>query len=242
MGPFQNVPLNRSREDRGGAHAAESREVYEDVAVIAYRLPLDDRSVGQMKPVVTSSAGSIDAGLLWDGDFNKPVTLPLEHPDKPAWIQFDFEHAQTIQSMAIAMQGWSGMDFFVDPSQLAGKLQCSDDGVQFRDVVAVRNTADVQQTLTFTATSARYFRLLLFTVPLPPKAVVRGFPPANEHNVTELVLYPVPRVNRFEQKAAFFASLGDVSNGLDRPPTPDVFRTGCCKELRCPGLELAIAA
>jgi len=69
----------------------------------------------------------------------------------------------------------------------------------------------VQQTVTFAPIRARHFRLLL---PTPPRlqvtpALASLLPPEPaEHQVTEFVLSPTPRVDHLELKAGYFLDAG----------------------------------
>jgi hypothetical protein len=217
VGPFQNVPVNWNNPILGGPPPEPVPDVYKDIAVIAYRLPAEDQSPAELRPVVTSSAGAIDASLLWDGDFTQAVGLPFGGQGKPAWIELDFGHPQTVQSMSLALQGKGD---WVEPSQVAAELQSSQDGSEYHTIATAHDTVDVEQTLTFAPTTARYFRLVLPTQPavqVPAILTALIGPPQKEHRIAEFVLHTVPRVDHFEQKAGFF-----VDSGLDCHPTPSV--------------------
>jgi hypothetical protein len=131
--------------------------------VIAYRVPAEDRTLAELHPRVTSSAGMIDANLLWDGDFTTGVSLPFGNNGQPAWIDLDFGRSQIIQSMTLALQGNTT---FV-PKHVSARLQASQDGVKYRTIVGVESSSDLQKTLTFESTTARYYRLELPTPPAP---------------------------------------------------------------------------
>jgi len=156
VGPFQNSPVDRSFGLLGGPPAEPVPDFYQDVAVVAYRLSANDVSSADLRPAVTTSAGDIDAPLLWDGDYSKAVTLPVEEPGHPSWIRFDFGHPQCVQSLSLARQG-TIEEFFNDPAHVVGELQSSDDGLAYRTIAAVREAFDLQQTITFPAATARYF-------------------------------------------------------------------------------------
>jgi hypothetical protein len=91
--------------------------------------------------------------------------------------------------------------------------------VTYRSIAKLNHSAVGQRTIAFLPVTARYFRLQLPTPPRPrstldlPGLVV---PNAAEHVVTEAVLHVAPRVNRAEEKAAFF-----IGTGLDTSPTPE---------------------
>jgi hypothetical protein len=220
IGPFQDVRINwaNSVAPLGGLAPNEAvPDFHKDVAVIAYRLPVDERPPGEWHPVVTSSAGNIDAGLLWDGKLSTVVSLPYGEQDEPAWIGLDFGRPRRVRSMTLALQGVGGRG--ADPTRAIAELQSSQDGVEFHTVATVFDVADVEQTLAFEPVAARYFRLLL---PTPRReapsifSALRG-PPATGHRVAEFVLQTAPRIDHFEEKAAFF-----VGNGVDEPRSQPV--------------------
>jgi hypothetical protein len=213
VGPFQDVPWSNPMPG-GPTPQKPVPKLYKDVAVIAYRLPVEDRSPAELHPAVTSSAGPIDAGLLWDGDFTTAVSLPFGEQGNPAWIVLHFSRPRTIHSMSLALQG--------NPGHVGAELQSSRDGAEFRTIATAQDTFDVVQTVTFAPTTARYFRLLLPTPPtvqVPPIFATTAGSPQKEHRIAEFVLHTTPRVDHFEQKAGFF-----VGSGVDSPPTPHVAR------------------
>lgn len=217
VGPFQNVPVDWTNPILGGPPVERVPNLYQDVAVIAYRLPAKDDSLGDLKPVVTSSAGAIDADLLWDGDYTKAVCLPFGVRGEPAWIQLDFGHPKIAQSLSLALQGRGDVRLFVDPSLVVAELQRSDDGSKFQTVATVYDTLGIQQTVTFPPATARYFRLALPTPTESSKAVALGIPVLTGHRIVEFNLNATPRVDHFEQKAGFF-----LDNGLDSHPARHV--------------------
>lgn len=221
VGPFHNVAVNWRNPIFGGPPCEGVPELYKDVAVIACRLPDGDRSPTELHPSVVSSAGVIDASLLWDGDFTQAVRLPIGDQGKPAWIELDFGHPQTVQSMSLALQG-KGIKALVDPLYLVAELQSSHNCSEYHTIATLHDTADIQQTVTFAPVTARYFRLVLSApgrpaVQVPP--VLDAFVPVPqmEHRIVQFVLHTTPRIDHFEQKAGFF-----VNSGLENHPTPPV--------------------
>jgi hypothetical protein len=194
-------------------------EFYRDVAVIAYRLPTSEKSMSELLPRVTSSVGNIDERSLSDGDLTTAVALPYGEANQPAWIEFDFGHQQTVQSLTLAMQATGTLRSLIDPARVAAELRASVDGAAFQTITVIHESVDAEQTVTFAPTSARYFRLLLPNPPAQGSAVatVLAGVPQQEHRIAELILHTTPRVEHFEQKAGFF-----VGNGMDRYPTPHI--------------------
>jgi hypothetical protein len=223
VGPFQNIPVDWSVQLLGSAPAEPVPNLYKDVAVIAYRTPAEDLLPPELHPVVTSSAGDIDANRLWDGDFTTVINLPFGEQGKPAWIELDFGHPQTVQSMTLALQGKSGMEFFIDPSLAAAELQASQDGSEFHTIATIPYSFDLEQTVTFVQVTARYFRLALPHPPaVTPTVAALGLPAPKQHRIAEFVLYTTPRVTQFEQKAGFFSWGFNIDRGSDRIPTPHI--------------------
>ena len=220
-GPFQNVANAYS-----GIFLPKPVEVvehfYRDVAVIAYRLPDADRSAAELRATVTSSAGPIDAALLGDGDLVRGIDLPFGDASpgstSPAgWILFNYPQPQTIQGLTIALPGSGGIPILGGPPRTLAELQSSDDGQRFHTVIPVLSTLEAQSTLSFEPVTARYFRLALYnpptqSVPEILRNILPPTPPATGQRISELVLHAVPRLEHFEDKAAYY-----VGDGHDRP-------------------------
>lgn len=213
IGPFQDIAIDYSNPLFGYAPAVPVSEYYQDIAVIAFQRPQADQTPAELHPVVTSSSGTIDEHVLWDGKLTGAVKVPFPKTQEPAWIQQDFGHALTVQSLNLALQRPSGMEFFIDASQVVAELQSSADGKSFTSVVKLFDSPGLEQTVSFAPTTARYFRLSLPTPTISPliRSLLGTLP--QEHRVAEWVLHTTPRVDHFEQKAGFF-----VDSGLDRPP------------------------
>jgi alpha-L-rhamnosidase/Glycosyl hydrolases family 2, sugar binding domain len=222
LGPFQDFPVAWGPEEFAGPPSLRRiPDLYKDVAVVAYRLPAEDSSMAELRPVVTSSAGVLDGDVLWDGRFSRAVHLPYGKQGEPAWIQIDFRHPQIIQSMTLGLQEFEGAS--VLPKHVGAFLESSVDGVKFHRVATAYDTAEytpqamppIAQTVTFPPVTARYFRLLLPR--LPALQVSRELesllprPPVDQQ-VTEFVLSRTPRVDRFEYKAGYFLDSGIVGS------------------------------
>jgi alpha-L-rhamnosidase len=223
VGPFQDAPVVRGPGSIGGpAPVKPIPGLYKDVAVVAYRLPDDDLSMGELRPVVTSSFGAVDGSALWDGSYIGAVHLPFSGPSGRPWLQIDFGHPQIVQSMSVGLLNNGSV---LGPRHIGAELESSTDGREFQRITAAYDTADypfqsappVQETVSFSPVTARYFRLLLLPAPMPrlPQGMenLEGTAPT-EQGVTEFVLHTTPRVNHFEQKAGFF-----LDSGMDSHPT-----------------------
>jgi hypothetical protein len=215
-GRFQNVPLIDLVSALTGQKPEPRPELYEDAAVIAYRQPPGDVPMGDLHPVVTSSAGSIDAALLADGDLVKAAPLLMAPVGENAWIQFAFPKPVTIRGASLAIAGFK---WPFGPPPAGPDLQASDDGQAFRKVANIPRSTAEQNTISFAPVEARYFRVVFVTPPpAPPIDIDLPLPaPPKEHQIAELVLHTGARVHRFEEKAGF-APLA----GLTEMPTAPV--------------------
>lgn len=196
-GLFQNFPA--APRHTFDATPGPLPQFYQDAAVVAYRIPDGDTSQAELDPKVTASSGSVNVAALSDGDVNTPaIVLPAEAPGSQSWIQFDYGHPQSIQSITLD-----------DPSQMGGiwmrridaippRLESSDDGEHFRKVVDIPFGPIIQRTVSFDAVTARYFRIVWQTD--------AGAEPSPDHRITELVLHNGARVNQFEVRAGFAAA------------------------------------
>jgi hypothetical protein len=189
-GPFQNIP-----------RAGSTAEYYADTAVMAYRAPSGDAPLAELQPKVTSSGGSFDLAALTDGDLVKSATLPAAPVGEKAWIQMEFPKPQAVQALTIVTGGGRGGR----GGGASQALEAGDDGRQFRTVAAIPAGGAAEHTIAFPPVTARFFRVT-FTTPPPPAAGRGGaFGAPAGYQIAELVLHAGPRVNRFEEKAAFAA-------------------------------------
>ncbi|WP_263354404.1 glycosyl hydrolase [Acidicapsa acidisoli] len=192
-------------------------EYYADSAVFAYRLPDTEKTMAELNPTVTTSAGAgagtIDPAALSDGDYMRGVEFPSAEVGGASWILYDFAKPVRIQAITMAMGGaYDPMSIFRGFGDSGRDLEASDDGVTFRQVVHIAN-GSVGTTTEFAPVTARYFRVT-FKIAAPPRNPFadmdipgmtapeqKGLPPIR---VAELVLHTAARVNRYQEKAAFF--------------------------------------
>lgn len=211
-GPFQNIPKQAGIGETGGQH--ESPVFYRDIAVIAFKMPVNDMSMGDLNPAVSSSGGIFNLAQLTDGDLSISSLLPPDTTKDFAWIQFAFTKAQTIKAVTMMGGGDRG------PFGLYGELkdnrsiEMSDDGINFKKICFIPAGNVLQQTISFPASTAKYFRL---TVKNPPPAMNLGAmlggateppKPSPGTEIAELVLHTADRVNMFEEKNAFAPATG----------------------------------
>ena len=169
---------------------------YADSAVVAYKLPDSDVSMTSLHPKVTTNTGDIDATALWDGDYQHGVEFPAAPTGESSWIQFEFEKPTRIQAITYVSGRFDPMSIFRGFGKTNRDLEASDDGKTFRPVVHIEDGA-VGTTTSFAPVTARYFRVTF-------KAQNGSGGSGSPIRIAELVLHTGARVNRFEDKAAFF--------------------------------------
>ena len=210
-GPFQNMTGGRGMARNAEAAPPPPPEFYADAAVVAWRVPESDVPMARLQPRVTASGGSFDLAALTGGDLAKTSLLPAAPVGEKSWIQFEFAAPQTVRALTIALGGGGGRG---GPGGNSGQvLESSDDGRQFRDVVAIPRGGAAEHTLAFPPVTAKFFRVSFTTQPPPVgrggfgdmPGMGGGRAPAGPAGIpiAELVLHTGARVNRFEEKAAF---------------------------------------
>jgi alpha-L-rhamnosidase/Glycosyl hydrolases family 2, sugar binding domain len=210
-GPFQNIPLQPGFGETGHK---EGSAFYMDIAVIAYKLPEADKTLSDLHVVVSSSGGDFNLNQLTDGDLSITNLLPSDTIKGYAWIQFSFPEPQTMKAVTMVGGGDKGPFGLYGEFKDTRSLDASDDGVNFRRICYIPAGGVLQQTISFPATTAKYFRITVKNPPPPMNfgAIMGGGgekpkPPAGT-NIAELVLYPATRVNMFEEKDAFAPATG----------------------------------
>jgi (4-O-methyl)-D-glucuronate---lignin esterase len=197
-GIFQNYQVPGRRAADGAI--VTPPEFYADSEVIAYKIPDGDETQADLKPQVTSSAGSsadaADAAALSDGDVNTvALDLPAAVAPGAAWVLFDYGHPQTIQAATVASLNDEISVFDHDSNALPTLVETSDDGANFKKVADIPFSSLVQRTVSFDAVTARYFRVVY---PAQPAGVAD-----HDHKITELVLASGARMNDWEQRAGY---------------------------------------
>lgn len=200
----------------GRGFAGSSYEYYEDIAVIAVKLPEGQKTAADLGAEVSSSGGAFTLEQLTNGSISDAILLPRDDKAGYAWIEYAFPETVTIKSLKIV--GGGGGGFGGGPSTTW--LEASDDGKNFTKVCDIRSGRVSQSTLSVPETSARYFRACFRN----PQGGGGGFfgmggpagpPPAGTH-VAEFELYPFTCVHRFEDKAGF-----STASSLTAEATPD---------------------
>jgi alpha-L-rhamnosidase/Glycosyl hydrolases family 2, sugar binding domain len=215
-GAFQNMGIR----DALGTAEHSAPEYYADSVVLAYPLQAGYSEKDSEKPVITSSFSELNAPALSDGDLNKTIDVPIPAADSETWIQFAYSQPHTVcaVSYVIGDIGFAGMIAGVTNPDLA--IEASDNGENFRQIAKLNGGNAPEHTISFDAVTAKYFRVIFRRTPPPPRPAWaegldpatfgggRGITPPKAYQIAELVLHTEPRINRFEEKAAF--SPGEV--------------------------------
>lgn len=210
-GAFQNMGI---REEFGRPPATPGPQFYEDAVVIAFRLPADQSDEGGAQAKITSSGDTLDAAMLSDGDLEKTTTIPIPAEGSESWIQFEYPTPRTIRAVTYVTEDPNFIEQLVSHMGVPEKtIEMSDDGQTFRKVVTLSGGRAREHTISFAPVTAKFFRVTFKRNPPPPippwaegidPASFGPLPPApTSYEVAELVLHSDPRVNHFEEKAAF---------------------------------------
>lgn len=211
IGKYQNIPLR--------ANAPEG--YYEDIAVLAYKLPDQDVSMDELKPRVSSNSGSFTLQQLTDGDLTNSRPLYAGR-NGMAWIQYEFKDLQTIKAVTVVdgrvRSQWGA------PVEVCTKyLAVSNNGVNFSKVVDIPNSSAPAQTVSFEPVTGRYFRILFRNndVNSQNSSASRQVS-IRPTMVSEVVLHSTMKINHAEEKAGF-ASPADLQK-YDTPSTTDAVK------------------
>ncbi len=214
-GPIQNIPIFDFLAMIGGQAPVAPPSFYADSAVVAYRAPESDVPVAALQPKITSSGGNLDLALLTDGDLVKTTKLPKAPAGQQAWVQYEFAAPQTMHAVTLVLNdpGAAAANMFGAAPSIA-EVQASDDGQSLRKLTEIPNDGGEEHTIAFPATTARFFRVALTDKPPSgmsdmtfdvenPFGDFSNAKPNPNFEISELVLHPGARVNRFEEKAGF---------------------------------------
>jgi hypothetical protein len=208
-GAFQDLPVDDSGNMMGTPFQAP--DYYADSAVVAYKIPKTDVLIDSFHPLITSSS-PIDLPLLSDGDLVRTTSLSLpEKAGDKAWIQYEFSEPQTIRAVTLVTGKKNFLESFLPPGTPSGRaIESSDDGKDFHVIADLPFDGTTEHTISFSPVTAKYFRVTFAkTKPSANPLADQGFTGAakspTEVQLSELILHPGARVNRFEEKAGFKA-------------------------------------
>lgn len=194
IGAFQNG----TAAGRGQV-ATDIPRYYEDIAVIAVKLPESHISIQELGAKLSASGGSFNIEQLCNGDITDNVLLPSDKKAGFAWLMYEFPEPQIIRSVTYVAGSGRGM---------GPVLESSDDGIHFKEVCTLLGGSVQQKTVSIPATKAKYFRAK-FDNPTAGGWNMFGFgAPARAPqgtDIAEFELFPYSKVNLFEDKAGFSA-------------------------------------
>ena len=106
IGRFQNVSA--------GIYAPVFEKMsqwYQDIAVVAVRVPEAEKTMQELGATVTSSGGDFTVEQLTNGDINDGPELALNKEGTHAWIQYNFPKARSyLRQYAPVQSGWYDLD------------------------------------------------------------------------------------------------------------------------------------
>ena len=184
---------------------------YEDIAVVAVRVPEQERTMAQLGATISSSGGSFTLEQLTNGDISDGVELPLNASGTHAWIQYAFPEPVTIRAFTLA--GGEMQDTFATKRSDGNYIQYSQDGENWEELLRIPSSPVPQVTIDIPETTARYFRLYVLN-PVPDYTLIYyGVPMVypTGTRIHEWKLHTIPKVNHAEEKAGFASpvDLGD---------------------------------
>jgi hypothetical protein len=202
------------REEFGRPPAAPPPEFYADAVVVAFRVPSSESGEDAIQAKITSSGDGLDAAMLSDGDLEKTTKVPIPPLGSESWLQFEYPAPHTVRAVTYVTKDPTFIQELVSGIAAPEKtLEVSDDGQTFRKVVGLSGGRAPEHTISFAPVTAKYFRVTFKRNPPPPiPAWAEGIDPTSfgpmppaptTYEAAEIVLHSDPRVNHFEEKAAF---------------------------------------
>ena len=182
VGKYQNTELEKNGEPW-----------YRDVAVVAVRIPQEDKSLADLGAELSCSGGEFSLEALTNGDLSDGGILIPEESTGKRWLQYSFPEPVTIKALSVCglptRSIWGMRDANYDNA-----LLCSDDGNSWEEICRVPTGILLTQTIDVPDTKARYFRFAV------------NYPRADkELRINEFNLFTVSKINHSEEKAGFAA-------------------------------------
>lgn len=217
-GPFGNLAQQDLMGVMGGIAAPPTKDFGADILVLALREPAASHPMASLNLKITNSAGTTDgdAKLLYDNDLNQSFSFAAAKSGETSWLLYEFPQPVAIQSVTFA-EGppRDPLSLFMGENGNGPVLQTSTDDTNFTDVVRMPTAGAVEHTLSFAPVTSRFFRIA-YTEKAPAANTLGdidmsdfgGTRPTgpNMHHIAEFALHTTPRVNRFEEKAAYSPS------------------------------------
>jgi hypothetical protein len=162
-------------------------------------------------PVLTSSAPNLNTAELIDGNWNHGIEVPYAEEGKQTFIRLEFAAPFRSQALTIAAGTGSTFGGSAIPD---GEVQASQDGSNWITLLNLPGPAHAfsgfpARTYSFPEISARYYRVLVKRKPLDPVSIFfdefLGYPPVppRSFKLAEIEFHSGPRVNHWQEKAAF---------------------------------------
>jgi len=206
--PYRNIGKFQNAD--GGLYAPVFARIfpwYEDIAVVAVRIPDEEKSLMDLGAGVSSSGGDFTVEQLSNGDINDGNELAINANGTHSWLQYSFPQAVTVRAMTLA--GGQVQDQFDAHRHMDNQLLCSQDGKEWKEVCRVPSSSLPQVTITLPETTARYFRLMVVNPQPDYSLAAYGVPVVmpTGTRIHEWVLHSVYKVNHAEEKAGFSAPM-----------------------------------
>ncbi len=211
--PYTKVGAFQNGSAAGRGSAAQIDEYYEDIAVLAVKMPQGRKTAAELGAKVSSSGGSFTLDQLTDGDITNSSLLPADTRKGYSWIMYEYPQSVTVKSVTLVDGSTGGFG-----GRAANTvLESSEDGKNFKKVASLAAGGVAQRTVSVPATTAKFFRVT-YRNAAPAAGGPFGMPAQRGPqgtSIAELDLHTYTMVNRFEDKAGFSAL-----SGMTDLPTP----------------------
>lgn len=206
LSSFQNIELVDGVIS--GGFIGKKPTFYQDALVVAFKISNSEKTLLELNPKVTSSGGEFNLHELVDGNLQSGNYLPPKEVGESMWIQYEFDKPQTFKALSVVGADHNALEQFNGSAQNRS-LEASDDGINFREVTKIYGSLVPQTTVSFPATTAKFFRFVYKTLPgnANPFAAMMGgtleVPKPVGVQVTEFVLHNTNHIDKVEEKAGF---------------------------------------
>ena len=195
----------------------------EDIAVVAVKVPEEEKSLAELGATITSSGGAFTVEQLCNGDISDGPELPVNENGTHAWLQYNFPEPVTIRSFTLA--GGETQDTFATSRSYGNYLLYSQDGEHWEELLRIPSSPVPQLTADIPETTARYFRLMIVNPQPDYTLIYYGVPVVypTGTRIHEFKLHTVFKVNHAEEKAGFASpvDLADYSTPASTATTTE---------------------
>jgi hypothetical protein len=221
-------------------------EFYRDVQVVAYKPAPHASTASPASPVITTSSTTpLDLTLLDGHDLGKTTLLHIPSPATEGWIQFQYPEPVTTYAMTLCVGVAGG---FLAPQLPIGVLEASNDGNTWKTLAELPGSlqsstgAITLRTYSYPPVKASFYRLRVRKPILSGAALFLGAPSPQGVTLSEFVIHTSPRMNDWEDKAAFGTFVADSTSQTSRVPADEVIATDDVIDLtgKCSRTELLI--